>query len=263
MDTNAQDRRIGRMPSPNGGEITVGAPPHAKVLAACLLVVLTGGLLAAWATSLPTHIDLQAAAEIANNPETMGGTCAEYTLADERMRPLRTMKWPIFDFGFGIMLAGGILFLAVAAFRIGTWSDIGKLPTPRSPLQHVLLATFLWISLVVSSCTDVMQWIARDDIVSSQCDADFRSLPLNFILGIALTPLAALFSWLRTRRATFPKRLENLRISFSLSGADRHPGDLSPYRRDPRFLDHSFPDALALSEAVASSGPARSPCRVR
>jgi hypothetical protein len=195
----------------------MGVSPRAKILAACLLAALGGGLLTAWATSLPAYVDPQAVDAIRSDFD-ITAACAEVQLAEQRIHPLRTMKWPIYDFGLGVMLAAATIFLAVAVFRIGTWSDIRRLSTPRSSRRHVLLATLLWISLVVSVHADTELGIARDDVRSSSCDADIRALPITFSVGIWLAPFAAMFSSLRASQATFPTTLENLRNNFTFSG---------------------------------------------
>lgn len=156
------------------------------------ILLVCGGILFAWASTIPVHHDPEAAGQFASQFHV--ASCAELDAAYREMRAYRTFRWQLYDLGLGLAMAGGGFLLACGVFRLRHWHQFDGLPTPPRAGWHNALSILLWILLVAAIGIDAWTEIRRDDIRSISCgDNDLWANSLGTVVLLWMTPLATQF----------------------------------------------------------------------
>lgn len=107
----------------------------------------------------------------------------------QRIEPLRTSKWPIFDFGTGLIACAITIWASVMLLRIRTLADILDLQTPRSRRSILRIFSLSWTWFVCAIF--YAHWEAGLRVILAPWERpidiiDIIGLPTLWVMGLAI-----------------------------------------------------------------------------
>jgi len=122
----------------------------------------------------------------------------------------RTKKWPLFDFGAGLMALAASVLIAIMLLGIRTRSNIANLTTPRHPWKVLAVAAITWAAIWAIGIAAILQGFFRHEY---PWWADTIIIPMFAITAAAVVfaPIMLALIWLGSlRRADLPAPLWTL-----------------------------------------------------